>query len=275
MTDAAADQPVPPGDRPRLVASDLDGTLLRSDGTLSDRTVAAIARCEAAGTTFVVATGRPPRWIHTISERLDHRGVALCANGAVVYDLEQRSVVRSATFALDAATEIVQRVRRDWPGAVFAVETIDHLGIEPAWEVKFELPANTHIADAFELVTFPAVKVLARLDGHAVEAALAHTAQALDGLAEVTWSGGSHLLEMSAPGVTKGLALAELAGGLGIVAGEAVAFGDMPNDLDMLAWAGRGLAVANAHALVLAAADAVVGANDDDGVAIELEAIFG
>jgi hydroxymethylpyrimidine pyrophosphatase-like HAD family hydrolase len=152
---------------------------------------------------------------------------------------------------------------------------VDHLGIEPGWSVNFTLPEGTHVGDATELLTSPAVKILARLEGHPVEAALDHTARELAGLAEVTWSGGQHLLEMSAPGVTKGVAVAALAQRLGVPASAAVAFGDMPNDLAMLRWAGRGLAVANAHELVRAAADAVVGSNDEDGVAVELESIFG
>ncbi|MEZ5236602.1 MAG: HAD family hydrolase [Acidimicrobiia bacterium] len=261
--------------RPRLIATDLDGTLLRSDGTLSDRTVATVTACEAAGATLVIATGRPPRWISAIGERLGHQGLAVCANGALVYDLETESVVSSTRIEVDAAAEIVRRVRRAWPAAVFAVEAVDHLGLEPAWPLNFEPPPGTRFGDAAELVTVPPVKILARLEGHPVEAAMASTAADLAGLAEVTWSGGKHLLEMSAPGVTKGAALAALADRLGVGAVEAIAFGDMPNDLDMLRWAGRGLAVANAHELVRAAADAVVGANDDDGVAAELEAVFG
>lgn len=258
----------------RLVASDLDGTLLRTDKTISDRTVAAVAACEAAGITMVLATGRPPRWIGDISDRLGHRGVALCANGAVIYDLDLDRVLSHHTIATEAALEVVIRIRRLWPDAVFAVETIDHLGLEPGWPVNFPVPDNTQVADATELVRVPPVKLLARLEGHAVEAALAAATVEMSGLVEVTWSGGSHLLEMSGPGVTKEAALAELALGLGIDASLAVAFGDMPNDIGMLRWAGRGLAVANAHELVLAAADRVVGSNDDDGVAMELEALL-
>jgi Cof subfamily protein (haloacid dehalogenase superfamily) len=265
----------PDAPSPRLVASDLDGTLLRTDKTISDRTVAAVAACEAGGITVVLATGRPPRWLADVSERLGHRGVALCANGAVTYDLDREQVLAHATFADDASLEIVGRVRRLWPSACFAVETLDHLGLEPAWPVTFPLPQGTHIAEAAELLTFPPVKILAWLEGHPAETALVAASAQLAGLAEVTWSGASHLLEMSAPGVTKEAALAQLAGSLGIAAGAAVAFGDMPNDIGMLRWAGRGLAVANAHQLVLAAADAVVGSNDDDGVAVELESILG
>jgi len=259
----------------RLIASDLDGTLLRSDGTLSERTVEAVRGVEAAGMTMVLATGRPPRWIESIGEQLDHRGVAVCANGALIYDLATESVLTAHTIEPAEATELVQRLRHALPGAIFAVETVDHLGLEPAWTTAWTPPAGTRFADALELVQVPMVKLLARIDGHDVEAALAQHGRELAHLAEFTWSGGKHLLEMSAPGITKGVTLAELAGRLGVDAAAAVAFGDMPNDLDMLRWAGRGLAVANAHPVVLEAADAVVGANDEDGVAAELERLLG
>ncbi len=267
-----------PGEPPvhaRLIASDLDGTLLRSDGTLSPRTVEAVTACERAGMTMVLATGRPPRWIEDIGDRLDHRGIAVCANGALVYDLANRSVVTSHTLSPDAMAEIVDRLRAAFPGVLFAVETVDHLGLEPGWKTVWTPPPGTRIDDAHELVRVPAVKLLARIDGHDVQTALAANTRELGHLAEVTWSGGQHLLEMSAPGVNKGATLAEFAAQLQIDAAAAVAFGDMPNDLEMLRWAGRGLAVANAHEAVRAAADAVVGSNDEDGVAIELESLLG
>jgi HAD superfamily hydrolase (TIGR01484 family) len=259
---------------PRLVASDLDGTLLRSDGKLSARTVEAVRACESAGIAVVLATGRPPRWVHAIGDELGHDGVAVCANGALVYDLAARTVLRSHLLEPAVGAEIVHRLRHAFPGALFAVETVEHLGLEPGWETAWTPPPGTRFADALELVEVPMVKLLARVDGHDVEAALDRLGRELAGLAEVTWSGGKHLLELSAPGITKGVTLAEVAAGLGIAAAEAVAFGDMPNDLDMLRWAGRGLAVANAHEVVRAAADGVIGANDDDGVAAELESLL-
>ncbi len=257
------------------MASDLDGTLLHSNGTLSDRTIAAVAAGEAAGATFVLATGRPPRWIHDIGERLDNRGLAICANGAIVYNLANRQVVTSHTLLPGPGAEIVDRIRAAFASAIFAVETLDYLGLEPGWKLQWDAPEGTRFGAAEELVTVPAVKILARIEGHAVEQTLATLRRELTGLAEVTWSGGSHLLELSAPGVSKGVVLAELAASLGVNATDCVAFGDMPNDIDMLRWAGWGVAVANAHPLVIEAADAVASANNQDGVAAYLESLFG
>jgi HAD superfamily hydrolase (TIGR01484 family) len=91
---------------------------------------------------------------------------------------------------------------------------------------------------------------------------------------DVTFSTGHGLIEISAPGVTKGTGLARLAGELGIAPAEVVALGDMPNDLPMLQWAGYGVAMANAHPAVLDAADEITAHNSEDGLALVLEKWF-
>src|SRR3954447_11867547 len=87
--------------RTRLVATDLDGTALRTDGTISPRTAAAFARVEEAGATLVFVTGRPPRWMHTVAGAVRHRGLAICANGALVYDLHTEEIVEAHLIAPD------------------------------------------------------------------------------------------------------------------------------------------------------------------------------
>jgi hydroxymethylpyrimidine pyrophosphatase-like HAD family hydrolase len=90
----------------------------------------------------------------------------------------------------------------------------------------------------------------------------------------VTFSTGHGLIEISAPGITKGSGLARLAGQLGIAPAEVVALGDMPNDLPMLQWAGHGVAMANAHPAVLESADEITAPNSQDGLALVLERWF-
>jgi hydroxymethylpyrimidine pyrophosphatase-like HAD family hydrolase len=82
------------------------------------------------------------------------------------------------------------------------------------------------------------------------------------------------LLEIAAPGVTKATGLAEVAAGYGVPAAEVAAIGDMPNDVSMLEWAGRAYAVSNAHPAAIAAADEVLGRNDDDAVAGLIESLL-
>src|SRR5436309_6973709 len=119
---------------PRVVATDLDGTIVRSDGTISERTRNALAAAEAAGALVVLVTGRPPRWLGGVADATGHHGVAVCANGALVYDLHREQVVQSFPLAVDMAREVVARLRAAIPGIGFAVESLDTgFGHEPAY----------------------------------------------------------------------------------------------------------------------------------------------
>jgi Cof subfamily protein (haloacid dehalogenase superfamily) len=260
---------------PRLVASDLDGTIVRSDGTISERTVAALSAVEAAGVPFVMVTGRPIRWMKQISEMTGHHGVAICANGALSYDLHTEQVVRSALLSPDAAREVVAALREAIPGIAFAVERL-HSGFahEPSYVPRWDSTDHRTQAPIEELLTDDVVKLLARHEGIGSDDLLAAALAASPGGATLTHSSGDGLLEMSAEGVSKASGLAAFAEEHGVEAADVIAFGDMPNDLPMLAWAGTAVAVANAHPEVLEAADLVTASNDDDGVAQVLDRWF-
>src|SRR5205823_8541128 len=92
----------------KLVASDLDGTLVRSDGKLSDRTIDALKAVEDAGVLVVLVTGRPPRWMRPIVEATGHRGLAICANGALIYDLETEQITKENTLDPQAAATLAR-----------------------------------------------------------------------------------------------------------------------------------------------------------------------
>jgi Cof subfamily protein (haloacid dehalogenase superfamily) len=260
---------------PRVVASDLDGTIVRSDGTFSDRTVATLAAVEGAGATFVIVTGRPVRWMHSIAERTGHRGLAVCANGALLYDLHTEEVVRSWLLSTEAARDVVTALRAALPGIAFAVERLE-LGFahEPGYRPRWDSSDPITQGPVEQLLTPDVVKLLARHEDLGSDELLAAARSAVQERAELTHSSSDGLLEISAVGVSKASGLATVCAGLGVPAAEVVAFGDMPNDLPMLAWAGTGVAVANAHPEVLAAADEVTGSNDDDGVADYLNRLF-
>ncbi|GGK61763.1 hydrolase [Planomonospora parontospora subsp. parontospora] len=262
--------------RPRLVATDLDGTALRSDGTVSPRTAAAFARVEEAGATLVFVTGRPPRWMHTVAGAVRHRGLAICANGALVYDLHTEEIVKSRLIQPDVLEEVVGRLREKVPDLSFSVEYEGGFAHESDFRLGgWDRKAVGGLSVAADTLTSrPCAKLLALHPG--MDPDLLH--EAVCGLVgdrvTPTHSSGRALIEMSAHGVTKASALAELAETQGIGPAEVVAFGDMPNDLPMLRWAGTSYAVANAHPTVLAAVDHVASANDEDGVARVLEDIF-
>jgi Cof subfamily protein (haloacid dehalogenase superfamily) len=262
--------------RPRLVACDLDGTLLRSDGTLDDRSRRAVAGVEAAGALFVFCTARPHRWLAPLSQDTGHRGVAICANGAVVWDLHTESLIEASPFEPAIARELVARLRAEVPGGVWAVERTGGFGHEAAYVPRWPVPDDTMIDIVDALIAEPAVKLMLRHEQLSADALLARARGVAGDLAEFSHSNSADgLLEISAAGVSKASALARLCRERGIASEDVIAFGDMPNDLPMLALAGHAVAVANAHPDVLTAADEVTASNDEAGVARVLERLFG
>lgn len=259
----------------RLVATDLDGTLLRSDRTISDRSAEALAQVRADGGHVVLVTGRPVRWLSTVYAQLrTPLPLAVCANGAVVYDPEADAILRTDPLAPQRLAEVCARLRDDVPGVAFAVEIADgremrHEATYPRrWDI--EDPGVRVISTPEELLCLPAVKLLVRAGDRDSDEFAALVASCVGGLAEATHSSTTGLVEISAAGVTKAVGLAWLCERLDVPAARVVAFGDMPNDVPMLAWAGQAVAVANAHPAVKAAADEVTLSNDEDGVAAYL-----
>jgi HAD superfamily hydrolase (TIGR01484 family) len=260
---------------PRLVATDLDGTLLRSDGTLDDRTRRAIARVEASGIPVVLCTARPPRVVGPLARATGHRGMAVCSNGSVIWDLHTEAPVASFPFTARAAREVVGRLRDTLPDASWAVERHDAFAHEPRYVPHWPVPEDTIVAEIDVLLAEPALQLMVRHPRLTGDEMLAHARELVSELAELSHSSGvDALLEIGAAGVSKASALAVLCERHGIDRTEVLAFGDMPNDLAMLEWAGRSIAVANAHAEVVQVADEVTASNDEGGVAEVLERLL-
>ncbi|MBP2472908.1 Cof subfamily protein (haloacid dehalogenase superfamily) [Crossiella equi] len=263
---------------PTLVATDLDGTLLRHDYSVSARTLAALAAVREAGAEVVLVTARPPRFVEALAERTGLSGIALCGNGATVYDLVSHTVLTSRTLSGDTARTVAKALLNALPTFGFAIETGFDKHFEPGYTLEMPEDQGAEVPVAsFEqlwLQDVPIVKILAHCPGHEADALVATAVSVAPDLAHYTHSGGRGLLEISAHGVGKAEALAEFCAERGIPAAEVIAFGDMPNDLSVLAWAGTGCAVANAHPAVLAAADRVTASNEEDGVAQVLEELL-
>ncbi len=251
----------------------MDGTLLREDLTVSARTRRALAAVETAGVPFVIVTGRPARWLKAAADTLGHRGFAVGANGGFVYDLHTEQVIDRFELQPEVAAWLVTTLRRIVPGVTFAVERETDFGLEPDYRPRV-MDDGAIIATAEELVTAPTIKLLARHAGWDTDELMRTVVAEIGDAATVTHSMGGGLVEISAPGISKATSLARVCGSYGVAAADVVAFGDMPNDLPMLQWAGHGVAVANAHADVLAAADEITFDNDSDGVAAVLERWF-
>jgi Cof subfamily protein (haloacid dehalogenase superfamily) len=262
-----------------LIATDIDGTLLRSDGTISERSAEVLARITAGGGHVALVTGRPVRWLHWVYSQLRAPlPIAVCANGAVVYDPDTDEVLRADPLAPELLAQVCERIRAVLPDVVFAVEVADgrmmrrETGYIARWDAND--PTVRAVNGADELLVAPAVKLLARSAGDPDELT-ATVVACLDGLAEATHSSpSSGLVEISATGVTKAAGLSWLCERLGLTADEVLAFGDMPNDVPMLSWAGRAIAVANAHPAAKAVAHEVTLTNNEDGVAAYLESVL-
>ena len=257
----------------RLIASDLDGTLLRSDGSVSPRTRDAIAAAEARGLAFAFVTARPPRYVEVLAEAAGVAGMAVCSNGCIIYDIARQTILHHERLAPEIARELSDAVRKALPEIAFAVEHGDSLAYEPHFPPFTEdaIPRVDHIhAFCDEALT----KLLLHHPEHGAEALLELVREAVGERAQVSHTGGPKIVEIAAIGVSKATGLARLCDALGIDGSQVIAFGDMPNDLPMLRFAGRAIAVANAHPDVLAAAHEITASNDEDGVARRIEALL-
>jgi Cof subfamily protein (haloacid dehalogenase superfamily) len=264
---------------PRLIACDVDGTLFDENETITPRTRDAVRAAVAAGARFLVATGRPPRWIRPVVEALGFAPTAVCANGAVIYDPEHDRVLSARTLPVDKLAELAELATRVIPGAGLAVERIGERAHDtatpqfissPGYEHAWLNPDNTEVSIE-DLLSAPAIKLLIRKSGARSADMAAELAKHVGIEGDITYSTNNGLVEIVPLGISKASGVEEIAKPLGITSDEVVAFGDMPNDLPMLRWAGHGVAMGNAHPDVLAAADEVTTPNNDDGVGRVLE----
>jgi HAD superfamily hydrolase (TIGR01484 family) len=255
----------------RLVATDLDGTLLRPDGTVSDRTRRTLRRVRDAGVDVTLVSARAPLWLRPVAQDLDlDNGYAVCSNGAVVYDFGRGGAVLHSTLSSEIAMRIVEALRRAAPGVAFACERESLSFREPHYVPLWPTPGMNERLDALAFVAEPLSKLIVqhpRLSQHELHELVA----GICGQEATATISGEVLVEISAAGVTKAYALVALCEEIGVDPAHVVAFGDMPNDIPMLEWAGCGIAVANAHPDVIAVADEVTAACDADGVAVALE----
>ncbi|MEU6404144.1 HAD hydrolase family protein [Streptomyces sp. NPDC046985] len=269
---------------PRLIATDLDGTLLRDDRTVSPRTVAALAAAEKAGIEVFFVTGRPARWMDVVSDHVHGHGLAICGNGAAVVDLHggpgAHRFVKVRDLARETALDAVRLVRDAAPGTVYAVEQTYGFYQEPDYP-ELHMEAPDALAPAEELLApggaaagQPILKILAYHPTLDPDGFLTAARLAVGERVAITRSSPSALLEISGPGVSKASTLALCCAERGISHEEVVAFGDMPNDVEMLTWAGRSYAMGNAHPDAVAAASGRTDGNNEDGVAAVIERLL-
>lgn len=260
----------------RLVATDLDGTLLRGDATVSRRTRDVLGAVAAAGATHLVVTGRSVRWTLPVLEALDYRGLAVCGQGAQLYDAGAGRLLTSVTLDRRTAALALAKIEAE-VGPIAVAAGQDGLAgqvlVGEGYDCHPELPV-VHVREREALFAEPLSKLYIQHPGLGTDA-LAEAAQRVVGdLVGVTVA-GRESLELVPLGLTKAKGLSLAARRLRVAPAETVAFGDMPSDAPMLAWAGHGVAMGNAHLELRAVADEITASNDEDGVARTLIRLFG
>ncbi|MEU5981745.1 HAD family hydrolase [Streptomyces sp. NPDC047434] len=261
----------------RLVATDLDGTLLRSDESVSDRTRAALAAVTAAGAAHIVVTGRAVPWTRHILDDLGYEGLAVCGQGAQVYHAGERRLLTSVTLDRQLAGLALSKVEAE-VGPLALAASRDGLDGEvlvgPGYRVQ-EGPLPVHAyEDPTDLWSAPLNKVYIQHPTLSDDELTRVARETVGSLVDIVVAGPG-IVEILPLGLSKATGLSLAARRLGAKAAETIAFGDMPNDIPMFGWAGHGVAMANAHEELKAVADEVTSSNEEDGIAVVLERLLG
>ncbi|MFF0789854.1 HAD family hydrolase [Streptomyces spiralis] len=260
----------------RLIATDLDGTLLRSDESISPRTREALAAATAAGAAHIVVTGRAVPWTRHILDDLGYRGLAVCGQGAQVYDAGEHRLLTSVTLDRQLAGVALAKIEAE-VGPLYLAASRDGLDGEvlvgPGYALTGTLP-STPFTDASDLWRAPLNKIYVQHPTLSDDelADVAH--RTAGGFVSVTMA-GEGVVELLPLGLSKATGLSIAARRLGLKAADTLAFGDMPNDIPMFAWAAHGVAMANAHEELKAVADEVTASHEEDGIAVVLERFLG
>ncbi|MFC8368876.1 HAD family hydrolase [Streptomyces sp. NPDC057239] len=259
----------------RLIATDLDGTLLRGDHSVSRRTRDALAAATAAGAAHIVVTGRAAPWTRPILDDLGYEGLAVCAQGAQVYDAGAHRLLTSVTLDRQLAGVALAKIEAE-VGPLYLAASRDGLDGEvlvgPGYEVVGALPA-TPFTDASDLWTAPLNKLYIQHPTLTSDELADAATRAAGGFVTVTMA-GEGIVELLPLGLSKATGLSLAARRLGMKAAETIAFGDMPNDIPMFAWSAHGVAMANAHEELKAVANEVTTSNEEDGIAAVVERLL-
>jgi Cof subfamily protein (haloacid dehalogenase superfamily) len=250
---------------PRVIALDLDGTLLASDGSVSARNAAAVCACAERDIRPVIASARPPRSVAALLPPDFPAITWICYNGAEVWHSGRRVIHRA--IAPEHAHALLAAFETHAPAATISVEFDDRLYANR----PLRQPWEHSVVDLRAAITQPVSKILFAADEVPDLAALR---AALPEEYSVCVTDRGCLGHIMAPGVSKALALAALLDRVGLSLADVIAFGDDHNDLELIAAAGTGVAMGNAIPDLKAVATHVTATNDQDGVAAVLEALL-
>jgi len=270
---------------PKLIATDLDGTLVRSDDTVSSFSHAVLDRVKDAGIRIVGATGRGPRLTELVRRDIPAADYLVMAGGGRVVDVSGSIdasgvpvVLRDERLPGDVLAGLLATIERELGGTLSVLIEADDAHESPLWgdpDPTWRYPDVVEARVRAECLAGPVLKGFARHPGCDVDDLLAAARRVVPPTVANVTQAGLGYIEICPPGVDKATGLAVVATALGVDPSDVLVFGDMPNDLPMFRWAGFGrIAVANAHPLVRERADDVTRSNDADGVAAYLDAML-
>ena len=265
------------GKRPKLIGTDLDGTIVAHYGFISERTKIAFTAAHEAGIHTYFVTGRPIRWMVEIKENFNF-GTSICANGAMLYDFINQKILEQWLFSPESQLETINRLREVIPSVNFAVEIDEQFHREKDYLARWDTGIDdVGVNKIEEVINKPALKMLARCGDASMSSdeMMSVATKALVGIATVTHSNSTDsLLEISADGVSKGATLSKIAARHGLTGEDCVTFGDNPNDFSMLSWASRSWAMEDGHPDLMKYAKFQTDAHQEDGVAKVIERLL-
>lgn len=260
----------------RLIATDLDGTLLRSDETISERTRDALAAATAAGAAHIVVTGRAVPWTRHILDDLGYQGLAVCGQGAQVYHAGEHKLLTSVTLDRQLAGLALSKLEAE-VGPLAVAASRDGLDgnviVSPGYQLQEGPLPVVPFDDPAELWSAPLNKLYIQHPGLDDDTLTRVARQTVGGLVDVVMAGAG-IVEILPLGLSKATGLSLAARRLGVKSTQTIAFGDMPNDIPMFGWAAHGVAMANAHDELKAVAHEITASNEQDGIAVVLEELM-
>lgn len=264
----------------KLIASDLDGTLIGDDFRFRPRTLHALHAAADAGIRVVFVTGRPLRWMEPVLDQLGaewngENSFAFCSNGAVTFDIARGAVTDLRTLPGQTVHSLHTELHRAYPQGTFIAETLERVHVQGFYEPHAQEDLSKVVTGNLSEILLPdahVVKYLLFNEGQAPAELLRSVQEIAGDRVSVTRSAPYQaLVEMAQPGLHKGGVLADFAAAHGISAGEVAAFGDMPNDAEMLEWAGHGYVMASGLPELQERVGRICPSFEDDGVAQVIE----
>lgn len=265
---------------PKLIATDLDGTFLSPDESVSQLNSEAVLAAQEAGIAVLFATGRPVRWLEVIRGLPGAHPTVIASNGAALYDAQADTILDRVCIRAHDALNAVERIRTVVHDVSFAFESGTKFGHEPhyvTWQPSDGGDPDIFTGPLEAIIHDDLVKVLVQSQSLHSDDLLARVDSVIAGRLSATHSSsrGYGLVEISARGVDKGAMLARVCARLDIDPSDVAAFGDMPNDISMLNWVGQPYVVANAHPTLLSRGFTTVPPNSESGVGQTIRRLLG